>query len=307
MSRPSRADAFELSDLIVDYDPDTLERRDVTLATVLARLPGPASARRVARSLASPTGVLDRARVDAVLVRSHLELQRLHEEFRVGALMRDLIAPMIGVVRPHAGGRRIRVVDLGCGMGFVVRWLAACGRLGADVELIGADCNRALVTAAQRLADEERLDCRFVAANAFALREPADVIVSIGVLHHFRGDELTAVFAQHQRSTATGFVHVDIRPTAIAPIGSWIFHRARMREPLARFDGVRSVVRAHHADALRGAITAGAPGFAPALVDARPGVAGLLRIFQAAVGVRGVGGEALREAYRGFGSRVELA
>ena len=49
MSRPSRADAFELSDLIVDYDPDTLERRDVTLDTVLARLPSPASARRVAR------------------------------------------------------------------------------------------------------------------------------------------------------------------------------------------------------------------------------------------------------------------
>jgi len=298
---------FELSDLVVDYDPDTLERRDVLLDTVLSRLPSPASARRVARSLAADGGVLDRARVDAVLVRSHLELQRLHEEFRVGALMRDLVAPMIAVARQRAGGRRLRVVDLGCGMGFAVRWLAARGGLGADVDLIGADCNRALITAAQRLAAEEGLDCRFVAANAFALREPADVIISIGVLHHFRGDGLAAVFAQHERSPATGFVHVDIRPTPIAPIGSWIFHRARMREPLARFDGVRSVVRAHRADTLRRAIASGAPGFALALVDARPGVAGLLRIFQAAVGVRGVSGEALREAYRGFGSRVELA
>ena len=143
--------------------------------------------------------------------------------------MRDLVAPMIDVARRRAGGRRVRVVDLGCGMGFVVRWLAARGGLGPDVELIGADCNRALVTAAQRLAEEERLDCRFVAGNAFALREPADVIISIGVLHHFRGDELAAVFAQHERSPATGFVHVDIRPSPIAPIGSWIFHRARMR------------------------------------------------------------------------------
>jgi SAM-dependent methyltransferase len=307
MSRPSRADAVELSDLIVDYDPDTLERRDVTLDAVLARLPAPASARRVARALASPTGVLDRARVDAVLVRSHLELQRLHEEFRVGAQMRDLIAPMIDVARRRAGGRRVRVVDLGCGMGFVVRWLAACGGLGPDVELIGADCNRALVTAAQRLADEERLDCRFVAGNAFALREPADVIISIGVLHHFRGDELAAVFAQHERSAATGFVHVDIRPSPIAPIGSWIFHQARMREPLARFDGVRSVTRAHHADALCRAAASGAPGFTLALVDTRPGVAGLLRIFQSAIGVRGVGGEAMRQAYAGFGRRFELA
>jgi SAM-dependent methyltransferase len=298
---------FELSDLVVHYDPDTLERRDVHLDTVLSHLPSPASARRVARSLAGDGGVLDRARVDAVLVRSHLELQRLHEEFRVGALMRDLVAPMIDVARRRAGGRRLRVVDLGCGMGFVVRWLAARGGLGADVDLIGADCNRALVTAAQRLAAEEGLDCRFVAANAFALREPADVIISIGVLHHFRGDGLVSVFAQHEQSPATGFVHVDIRPTPVAPIGSWIFHRARMREPLARFDGVRSVVRAHRADALRRAIAAGSPGFALALVDARPGVAGLLRIFQAAVGVRGLDGDALVEAYRGFGSRVELA
>jgi SAM-dependent methyltransferase len=307
MSRLSRADAFELSDLIVDYDPDTLERRDVTVDAVLARLPAPASARRVARALASPTGVLDRARVDAVLVRSHLELQRLHEEFRVGAQVRDLIAPMIDVARRRAGGRTVRVVDLGCGMGFVVRWLAARGGLGPDVELIGADCNRALITAAQRLADEERLDCRFVAGNAFALREPADVIISIGVLHHFRGDDLAAVFAQHERSPATGFVHVDIRPSQIAPIGSWIFHQARMREPLARFDGVRSVTRAHHADALCRAAASGAPGFTLALVDSRPGVAGLLRIFQSAIGVRGVGGDAMRQAYAGFGRRFELA
>jgi SAM-dependent methyltransferase len=221
--------------------------------------------------------------------------------------MRDLVAPMIGLARRRAGGRRIRVVDLGCGMGFVVRWLAACGGLGADVELIGADCNRALVTAAQRLADEERLACRFVAGNAFALREPADVIVSIGVLHHFRGGDLAAVFAQHERSAATGFVHVDIRPSPIAPIGSWVFHRARMREPLARFDGVRSVLRAHPAAVLRQAAASGAPGFALAFVDARPGVAGLLRIFQAAIGVRGAGDDALREAYAGFGRRCAPA
>jgi SAM-dependent methyltransferase len=214
---------------------------------------------------------------------------------------------MIDLARQRAGGRPIRVVDLGCGIGYVVRWLAARGGLGADVELIGADCNRALITAAQRLAAEESLDCRFVAANAFALREPADVIISIGVLHHFRGDGLAAVFAQHERSPATGFVHVDIRPTPIAPIGSWIFHRARMREPLARFDGVRSVVRAHRAETLRQAIGAGAPGFAPALVDARPGVAGLLRIFQAVLGARGHEGGALAQAYRGFGRRFELA
>ncbi len=174
-------------------------------------------------------------------------------------------------------------------------WPPAAG-LGADVELVGADCNRVLAAAAQRLADEERLACRFVAGNAFSLRQPADVVISTGVLHHFRRDDLAAVFTQHEQSAAIGFVHLDIRPSLVAPLGSWVFHQARMREPLARFDGVRSAVRAHDAGTLRDAARRGAPGFTLAMVDARPGLRGLLRIFQAAVGARGVTGERLRDA-----------
>lgn len=290
-------DRPELSDLIVDYDPHSLERRDVALATVLARLGPSRPSRAVARRLARADGLLDRDRVDEALVRSHLELQRLHEEFRVGRLLCGLLTPMLELVRERTGKTRLRVVDLGCGLGYIVRWLAAGRRLGPGVELLGADCNRALVTAAQRLADDESLDCRFVCGNAFALGEPADIIVSTGVLHHFRGDALTAVFADHERSPAEGFVHVDIRPSRLAPIGSWIFHRARMRQPLAQFDGVRSAVRAHGAEVLCAAAASGAPGFTRATVDAHPGIAGLIRIFQGVLGVRGVDGPRLQAAY----------
>jgi SAM-dependent methyltransferase len=303
----ARFDA-EISDLIVAYDPATLERRDVERRAVLERmrelgLPGAAS--RVVERLDASHAMLDRREVDGILIRSHLELQRLHEEFRVGALMRELLAPMIALARAR-GRRRVRVVDLGCGLGFMVRWLAARGELGDDVELVGADYNRALVAAAQRLADDEGLACTFVAANAFALREPADVVMSTGVLHHFRGDDLVAVFGQHERSGVLGFVHADIRPSRIAPLGSWIFHRARMREPLARFDGVWSTARAHPAATLRDAIGRGAPSFTLGTVDARPGLAGLLRIFQVVVGLRASGPAELRTAYAGLGSRFEV-
>ena len=293
-------DQPELSDLVVDYDPHTLERRDVALATVLDRLGPSRSARTVARRLADADGWLDRDRVDEVLVRSHLELQRLHEEFRVGALLCDLLTPMLALVRERTGRSRVRIVDLGCGLGYIVRWLAFGRRLGSDVQLIGADCNRVLVTAAQRLADDEQLGCRFVCANAFALGEPADVIMSTGVLHHFRGDALASVFADHERSPVAGFVHVDIRPTPLAPIGSWIFHRARMRQRLAQIDGVRSAVRAHGVDVLCAAAASGAPSFTRATVDAHPGLAGLFRIFQGLVGVRGVDGVRLQAAYADF-------
>jgi SAM-dependent methyltransferase len=297
--------APEISDLIVDYDPATLARRDVRKASVLERLQGaPASARRIAARLATRDEHLDRDAIDGILVRSHLELQRLHEEFRVGAMMRDLLAPMIAIVqRDHHGP--VRIVDLGCGLGFVVRWLAARGGFGPEIELVGADYNHALVAAAQRLADVEQLRCRFVEGNAFELREPAHIVISTGVLHHFRGADLEAVFAQHERSSVVAFVHVDIRPSRVAPLGSWIFHQARMREPLAKFDGYWSTVRAHTAGRLREAAQA-APGFAIATLDARPGLAGLLRIFQAAIGVRAARATELPGAYASFGRRFEI-
>jgi len=220
-------------------------------------------------------------------------------------MMRDLLAPMIAIVQRDLTGP-VRIVDLGCGLGFVVRWLAARGGLGPEIELVGADYNHALVAAAQRLADTEQLRCRFVEGNAFELREPAHIVISTGVLHHFRGEDLEAVFAQHERPSVGAFVHVDIRPSRVAPLGSWIFHQARMREPLAKFDGYWSTVRAHPAARLREAARA-APGFAIATLDARPGLAGLLRIFQAAIGVRAANAPELPGAYASFGRRFEVA
>lgn len=301
----------EISDLIVDYDATTLARRDVTKQSVLDRLREtrvPGSAVRVAHTLVEQGGLVDRAHVDGILVRSHLELQRLHEEFQVGATVRSLLVPMLALIRAsHPGLAPIRVVDLGCGMGFILRWLAARGRLGDDVELIGADYNVALIKAAQRLADEEQLRCKFVVANAFDLETPAHVVISTGVLHHFRGESLAQVFAQHQQSTALGFVHADIRPSKIAPLGSWVFHQARMREPLAKFDGFWSAVRAHSTQTLLDAIAEGAPQFTRATIDARPGLMALLRIFHAAVGVRRELADQLPVAYAPFGKRFALA
>ncbi len=292
----------ELSDLIVDYDPDTLARRPVTKAAVLARLTG--TPHRVAARLATmPSGDLDPAEMDGVLVRAHLELQRLHEEFRVPRTVGLLLKPMIEHVRQTRGGP-IRVVDLGCGLGFVLRWLARHGELGEDVELVGADYNRALVEAASTLAREDELRCRFLTANAFRLSQPADIVLSTGVVHHFRDDDLVRLFREHEASAALGFVHVDIRPSILAPIGSLIFHVSRMREPLAKFDGYWSAVRAHPVAALVDASTRGAPIFAHGTFDSTPGLFGLVRIFHALVGLRG---SDLAAAYAPLGKRFAPA
>jgi len=300
----------EISDLIVDYDPDSLERRPVKKAAVLDRLRAEGRSRplRIASAFEAhgEAGLLDPTEMDGVLVRSHLELQRLHEEFRVGALMRMLLVPMLDLAREATRDRPIRVVDLGCGLGFILRWLAAHGELGDDVELVGADYNQALVHAASSLAKEEDLRCSFVAANAFRLKEPAHVYISTGVLHHFRGADLARLFAEHDKSPALGFVHVDIRPSLIAPLGSYVFHVARMREPLAKWDGYWSAVRAHSADTLAAAIREGAPSFSASMLDAHPGLYMVVRIFQAALGVRSNLEPKLAPAYAPLARRLEV-
>ncbi|MCX5206507.1 class I SAM-dependent methyltransferase [Streptomyces sp. NBC_00237] len=262
---------LEISDLVVDHDPRSLARLPVRRADVVARLRAAGDHRgaRIAAGLAcDEDGILDPQAVDRRLVAVHTELQRLSEELRLGERVAEVLRPLLAAIRTDPAVGPLRVVDVGCGLGYLVRWLAASGALGPDVELVGVDFNAALVTEAERLARAEDLHCRFVRGNAFALSEPATVYVSTGVLHHFRGASLDSFFAAQampespaSRRSGTGtearnakgsigsgpaaFCHFDIAATPLAPVGAWIFHRARMRDPLGRHDGVMSARRAH--------------------------------------------------------------
>lgn len=281
-----RADWPELSDLLLDVDPETLTRRPVSRAAVNATLErhGMRAGRRIVDAI-SGTEVLDEAAVDGVLVRSHSELQRLAVEFRNGVRLRQLLVPLLDVLRAHVPERPLRVVDIGCGLGFVVRWLAAHGALGDDVELLGCDFNPALIGLAQRLSDEERLRCQFRVTNAFTLERRAHVFISTGVLHHFRGDDLGRFFGRQAQAGARAMLHCDIKASWAAPLGSWLFHQARMREPLARHDGVLSAVRAHPGPTLLQAATRDGRPLRYALHDGAWSPLPLLRTLNTLVGL----------------------
>ncbi|MFJ9455166.1 class I SAM-dependent methyltransferase [Kitasatospora sp. NPDC101447] len=240
---------LEISDLITAVDPRDGRRLPVARDEVVRQLRegGDEPAARIVAGLpADRDGVLDPDAVDRLLVGVHTELQRLSEELRIGDRLVHLLGPLFDAIRAD-GGRPgpYRLVDVGCGLGYLVRWLAATGALGPDVELVGVDLNAALVGEADRLARTEGLDCRFVHGNAFELPEAATVYVSTGVLHHFGADALGEFFRAQAASPALAFCHFDIAATGLAPVGAWVFHRARMRHPLGRHDGVVSAMRAH--------------------------------------------------------------
>lgn len=237
---------LEISDLIAAWDPLTRSREQLTVADMTRRLreAGDHRAARIVERMPATDGLLQPEYVDRLLVRVHVELQRLGEELHMAHRFAELLRPVLATARA-AGGGRLRVVDIGCGIGYIVRALAATGVLGDDVELVGVDFNPVLVAEAARLAADEKLPCEFVCADAFALREEATVYISSGVLHHFAADALPAFFRAQDRPGTAAFVHYDIAATRLAPVGAWLFHRARMREPLGRHDGVASARRAH--------------------------------------------------------------
>src|SRR4029453_13032367 len=183
---------LEISDAIVSFDPRTLARVPVRKADVLEafRARGDRVAARIVAALPERDGRLDEGAVDRLLVRVHCELQRISEEFEHGRRVAELLRALLQALRADGVPPPLRVVDVGCGTGYVVRWLAARGALGDDVALVGADLNAALVEEGRRLAAQEGLAVRFVNADAFALPDTATVYLSTGVLHHFRGEEL---------------------------------------------------------------------------------------------------------------------
>jgi SAM-dependent methyltransferase len=282
-----RASDPEVSDLIVDVDPATLARRAVSKRDLMTRFAslGNQQAARVVEEIPARDGFLDEQAVDALLVRTHTEMQRMAEEFQHGHRLLEILAPMLRVLRKHCGPP-YRVVDIGCGIGFTTRWLTANSKLGDEVQFIGADLNPALIAEAKRLAALENLNCEFVLADAFRLPSPGNVFTTTGVIHHFRGDGLRAFLAHHEQPHTQAFFHYDFQPSPLAPIGSWFWHRIRMRTALARHDGVLSAVRAYSANELVDAARPAAPGFLSGMYGRKIWRTPLPRIFHTLVGIR---------------------
>src|SRR5215510_15613564 len=111
----------EISDLIIAFDNDKLERRPISRAELVQEFES-RNSRRAARIVeqmpVNHDGELDEKTVDALLVRVHCEMQRLSEEFQHGRRMAQLLNPLLYALRETDPKERLRVVDIGCGTGY---------------------------------------------------------------------------------------------------------------------------------------------------------------------------------------------
>jgi SAM-dependent methyltransferase len=279
----------EISDLVVQHDPKTLERLPVNKQEILKVFEGFSNlkAARVIEKIPATNGFLDPKAVDRLMLTVHWEMQRLAEEFYHGNRVHRILRATIDAMRSNGFSGPIRIVDVGSGVGYTIRWLAAHTSLPAEkIELTGVDLNSTLVTEANRLACAESLPCSFFHGDAFSTDLAGQIYISTGVIHHFRGDDLTSFFRQHGTETTQAFIHFDFQPWALAPFGSWFFHVIRMRTPLARHDGVLSAARAHTQQTLVSAARAGVKNLATGMYGERIWNTPLPRVFHALVGFR---------------------
>lgn len=261
-------------------------------ADVVATLHGRGQDRasRIVDRMLDDEGVLVADAVDALGLRVHRELQRLGEELQLGRRVAALVQTLI----PRLGldsADPIRVVDVGCGLGHVLRSIAHRGDLPGQVELLGVDMNPVLTAEADRLAELEGLTCRFVTGEAFApgvaINDgPRTIVMSTGLLHHLDPVDLEALFAAQAGLRVAAFAHWDISQSRWSTLGAWIFHRARMREPVSRHDGVLSAQRAHPANVLLSAARRGAPAYRPEIREGSRWHPRAIEVLRPIVGVR---------------------
>lgn len=279
----------EITDLIVRHNARTLEREPVRKQDVLDifRRFGNRQALRAVEKLPEWDGVLVETAIDRTMLAVHWEMQRLSEEFYHGNRVWEILQAGVAALRKNGFLQKIRITDVGCGIGYTPRLLATkISARAQGLEFTGVDLNSALIQEATRLAEAERLDCKFFHGDAFSPQLAGSIMISTGVIHHFRGAELEKFLRRHEREETQMFFHFDFQPWVLAPVGSWFFHQLRMRTSIARHDGVLSAARAHSAKTLTEAARRGAPGFASGIYGARIWNTPAPRVFHTLVGIR---------------------
>ncbi len=297
-------DQPEITDLIVQHDALSLERLPVRKAEVLAVFSKFRNqlAMRAVRALPERDGILDAVQIDRHLLMVHWEMQRLAEEFSHGRRVWELLRPVIASLRKSGFDGIIRIVDVGCGIGYTLRWLAA--NLPVDqfgISLTGVDLNSTLIAEANRLSKLENLRCHFLHGDAFSSANSAHIFLSTGLIHHFRGEALVEFLRRHEQSETQSFLHFDFHPWILAPYGSSFFHYIRMRTKIARHDGVLSAARAHRAHTLVNSARQAETKFAVGIYGAHIWNTPFPRVFHTLLGIRR---PLLSELKRQLGNRV---
>ncbi len=142
--------------------------------------------------------------------------------------------------------RNIRIVDIGCGNGAMLRKLSGWGkRNGYLFELTGIDANPHAIKIAMQQS-EQYPDIKYQTLNIFSseFREMEfDIILCTLTLHHFKDEEIINLLRQFTDQSNQGVVINDLHRTRTAYILFKAFCAFFVHNSIARKDGLISILR----------------------------------------------------------------
>jgi SAM-dependent methyltransferase len=175
---------------------------------------------------------------------------------------------------PHESADPVRIVDVGCGGGDLLRQIAGWARRrGIPVQLTGIDLNPYAARAAAESTPKE-LGITWVTGNALGYRpeNPVDIVVSSLMAHHLEDSEIVSLLRWMETTARVGWFINDLERSARScRIFGWIDRIARWHR-FVRHDGPVSFRRAfREGDWVRLLAAAEVPREAATVEHWRPG------------------------------------
>ncbi len=140
----------------------------------------------------------------------------------------------------------IRIADVGCGSGAVLREIANWGRNQKfDLELIGIDANPYAVEIAQRRSNYYP-EIKFEALNIFSeayKNQEYDIVLCTLTLHHFKNEEILELLNIFKDQSRIGIVINDLQRSKVAYVLFQAFCGVFINNEIARKDGLTSILR----------------------------------------------------------------
>ncbi len=157
---------------------------------------------------------------------------------------RITIEAVIGLLNDHTGD--IRVLDIGCGDGGMLRQLAEhLRKKGIKAQLCGLDLSEQAITLARNLSEAYPEIC-FVPGDIMDRSidlPPATIVICTLTLHHIREENMAAFIKKCLSYTENGLVINDLQRHKAAYYLFKLFSTIYIRSPIARNDGLVSVKR----------------------------------------------------------------
>ncbi|TVZ28274.1 hypothetical protein JM83_3388 [Gillisia sp. Hel_I_86] len=140
----------------------------------------------------------------------------------------------------------IRIADIGCGSGAVLREIANWGRKQKfDLELMGIDANPYTIEIAQRRSDYYP-EIKFEALNIFSeayKKQKYDIVLCTLTLHHFKNEEILELLNIFKDQSSIGIVINDLQRSKTAYVLFQAFCKMFINNEIARKDGLTSILR----------------------------------------------------------------